>query len=126
SWGHVRLAQLEYRGQPCEVGRDRQRGLGVRDRRVGILEAVPGERQDEDVARAEPSARAELQRTRERDRGRGFGEDALRAREETIRGEDVVVADRVDRAARLVARGLRTLPAGGVADADRGRDRPRL
>src|SRR5207247_3411903 len=56
------LVQLQNGGQPGGVGGDGERGLGVGDRRVGVLEPVPGEREHEDVARPETPARPEPQR----------------------------------------------------------------
>src|ERR687888_386616 len=90
--GSGTLVQLQHGRQPAEVGGNGERGLGVRDRRVGVLEPVPGEREDEDVARPEAPARPEPQRAGERDRRGGLGEHTLGAGEEAIGGQDVVVA----------------------------------
>src|SRR5947207_7588435 len=82
--GSPTLTNLEHGGQPGGIGGDLDRGLGVGDRRVRVLETVAGEGEHEDVVRAEGAARAQLQRAGERDGRRRLGEDALGAREETI------------------------------------------
>src|SRR5207247_10851844 len=61
------------------------------------------------------------------DRGRrcGFGEDTLAPGKEAVRLQDLVVADRVDGAARFISRGDGAFPRRGISHADRGRDRLR-
>ena len=54
--------------------------------------------------------------------GRRLDEDALAGGQQAVRGEDLLVGDRLDAAAGLVAGRLGLLPRGGVADADRGGD----
>src|SRR5881396_3044397 len=88
----IALVQLQHGGQSGEVGGNGERGLGVGDRRVGVLESVPGQGEHEDVARPQAPARPEPERPGERDRRGRLGEHALAAREETVRGQDVVVA----------------------------------
>src|SRR5207247_8143585 len=39
----IALVQLQHGGQSGEVGGNGERGLGVGDRRVGVLEPVPGQ-----------------------------------------------------------------------------------
>src|SRR6184192_1335032 len=82
--GAPTLTNLEHGGQPGGVGGDLDGGLRVGDRRIGVLEAVAGEAEHEDVLRAQTPARAELERTRERDRRRGLGEDPLGAGEQAV------------------------------------------
>src|SRR6266481_3167963 len=43
----IALVQLQHGGQPREVGGNGERGLGVGDRRVGVLEPVPGQGEHE-------------------------------------------------------------------------------
>src|SRR3989454_9776848 len=87
------LTNLEHCGQPGRIGGDLDRGLRVGDRRVGVLQAMAGKREHENVLRAETSARAELERPRERDGRRGLGEDTLGAGEQAVRLENLVVGD---------------------------------
>jgi hypothetical protein len=67
-----------------------------------------------------------LEQARHRGGRSGFDEDSFLTGEELVRSKDLIVGDRVDESARVVAGGDRLRPAGGIADADRGCDRVRL
>ena len=56
----------------------------------------------------------------------GLAEDARMADHVAVGGEDLVLADRLDEPARLVAGRDRLVPRGGVPDPDRGRERLRV
>ena len=72
--------------------------------RVRVLEAVPGQHADDERARVDAARRGEPAHARRRLAARGgLAEDALEARQVTVRGEDLVVGDRLDEPARLVA-----------------------
>src|SRR5262249_54990766 len=114
------LVELENGGEPGGIGGDGEGRLRGGGRVGGVLEPVARQREHEDVAGPELPTRAHADGAGQADGGRGLGEHPFGAREQPVGGEDVVVLDRLDGAARLVARGDRTLPARRVADADRG------
>src|SRR2546427_11353544 len=94
------LVQLQHGGQPCEVGGNGERRLGVGDRRVGVLEPVPRQGEPEDVPRPQAPPRPEPDRPGDRDPPARPGEHAPPPREAPGRGQEAVFADRLDRAAR--------------------------
>src|SRR5438105_13880910 len=56
----------------------------------------------------------------------GLTEDAFETGDVALRGEDLFVTHRLDRAARFITRGRSARPGRGVADPDRGGGRLRL
>ena len=91
-------------------------------RGVGILEAMAGERADHDRAGLDTAGRAVLDEPRHRRRRGRLGENSRRGNQ-SIGGEDFRIGDHVNDAAGFVARGNRLLPAGRIANFDRGRNR---
>src|SRR5256885_911361 len=93
---------------------------------VGVLHPVPGETAHPPLRASEPPGPRPLAQPGDRRcRGR-LGENPLAAGQEAVCVEDLAVADRVDRAPRLVSGGHRPLPRRRVSDPDRGRDGFRL
>src|SRR4051794_27574011 len=110
-------------GDGAEVGGDGRTDGDLVDGPLGVLEAVAGHGAHHALAPLDQADGMRPQQAGDRRGGRGLDEDALGRREQPVRGEDLGVAHHVDRAAGLVARRDRAVPARGVADPDRGGER---
>ena len=129
---HIRRARAPGSGRhrsssasataPGSIGTHRRLGRGEQ-RRVRVLEAVPGHRAHHQRPLRQRRVLRRLQQPRHARRRRRLDEHRLARREQPVRREDLVVRHRREPAVRLVTRRDRLRPRRGRADPDRGRDR---
>ena len=92
---------------------------------AGRLQPVAGDDQDDAIALADLAATHRFAQRAERDGGRRLAEHAGRLREQRDVLDDLVLGDRMDRAAGRARRRDGELAVGGTADRERARDRVR-